>query len=173
MKRWLLLGTFLLLVILLVLKQLKFKGSSPAVETNCEAKLEASSNKIIERFDIIPKSVDFSSFPEAKIYYTKITEGVKKGVNFSGHYILIPIGCGTDCVLFSVVDARTSKVIAYNSGKANYHLVNKGSYFILEPVFEGQTREFYKIVEDENFLKMVCSEESKTDMYVFPEGTKP
>lgn len=140
--------------------------SRTKVEPDCEAKI-ATISTTLEKFESTPKTVDFSDFPEAKTYYTRITETVKRGVNFSDHYVLIPIGCGTDCVLFAMVDAKTGKVIAYNSGMANYHLVNKGSYFVLEPVHKGQTREYYKVVDDK--LEMVCSEESKTNMYDSPQ----
>lgn len=164
MKKWLLLGIFLFIT-LLILKQSKFKDFSPTVETNCKTRLEAPGNKTTEQFRGTPKSVDFSDFPEAKTYYTRITEAVKRGVNFSGHHILIPIGCGTDCVLFAIVDVRTGKVIAYNSGKANYHLINKNVYFVLEPVFTGQTREFYKIDEN-NQLNIACTEPATKDYYL-------
>lgn len=159
----------ILIIILLtlfgfVLLRTNKQESRTKVEPDCKDKM-VSTNKAFEKFEGIPKSVNFSSFPEAKTYYTRITESVKKGVNFSEHYVLIPIGCGTDCVLFAMVDAKTGKVIAYNSGRANYHLVNKGSYFILEPVFAGQTREFYKIDEN-NQLKVVCTETATKDYYL-------
>ena len=163
MKKMLFVGLLLTLIGIVFLKINKQKLEIQT-EPDCEAKMIAT-NKVFEKFEATPKIVDFSNFPEAKTYYTRITEFVKRGVNFSSHYVLIPIGCGTDCVLFVVVDAKTGKVIAYNSGKANYHLINKGSYFILEPIFAGQKREFYKIGEG-NQLEVVCTEIATKDYYL-------
>lgn len=166
MKKLFIVCVLLIITGAIYIKQSNQKNYSPIIQSGCETELDKSSGNFQESEDT-SKAVDFSDFPEAKKYYTRITEAVKKGVNFSDHYVLIPIGCGTDCVLFAVVNAKTGKVIAYNSGRANYHLINKGSYFVLESVFAGQTREFYKVVENENEsrIEMVCSEESKTNMY--------
>lgn len=164
MKKVLVFGLFSLLIVVLPFKLLKSNTISPKTESSCESKLTLLATKTAEKYIGEIKAVDFSSFPETKTYYTRITEAVKRGVNFSDHYILIPIGCGTDCVLFAVVDAKTGKVIAYDSGRANYHLENKGSYLVLEPVFAGQTREFKK-VDENNQLQVVCTETATKDYY--------
>lgn len=137
------------------------------VKSTCQQELEAN-NFNIDEYNGVPKPVDFSGFPEAKTYHTRITETVKKGVNFAGYYSLIGFGVGTDNVGFAIVNLKTGKVIAYNPVSPSYHLQNYGSYFVLEPVYLGQTREYYKIVDDK--LELACSEVSTADMYPqFPE----
>ncbi len=131
-------------------------------QSTCQKELEASSD-VIDEYNGVSMPVDFSDFPEAKTYYTRITETVKKGVNFAGYYSLIPFGVGTDNVGFAIVNLKTGKVIVYNPISTNYHLQNYGSYFVLLPVYTGQTREYYKIVNDK--LELVCSEVSTQDMY--------
>jgi len=44
------------------------------------------------------------------MFRTKLREGAKKGPNFAGHYTVITWGCGTDCRLVAIVDARTGRV---------------------------------------------------------------
>ena len=139
------------------------KGQEPeTVQNTCEKELEVSNNDV-EEFNGISKPVDFSDFPEAKRYYTKITESSKEGANFTGYYSLIGLGCGTDCIGVSIVNLKTGKVIAFDPARENYHLQNNGSYFVLEPVYAGQTREYYKIVDDK--LELACTEKSTKDMY--------
>lgn len=139
------------------------KSQEPeTIQSTCEKELEASSDPV-EEFNGILKPVDFSDYQDAKIYYTRITESSKEGANFSGHYSLTVLGCGTDCTGVSVVNLKTGKVIAFDPVRENYHLQNVGSYFILEPVYAGQTREFYKIVDDK--LELACTEIATKDMY--------
>lgn len=56
--------------------------------------------------------VDLNSYPEACLYRTMLRNGVKSGPNFAGHYVVIPIGCGTDCQNQWVVNIKTGKVLA-------------------------------------------------------------
>jgi hypothetical protein len=64
---------------------------------------------ISERFHGKPMPVRLAS-REARRYRTAIREGVKEGPNFAGHYTIVEIGCGSACVLFAVVDAKTGAV---------------------------------------------------------------
>ncbi len=64
--------------------------------------------------------------PEQRNYRTRIRNGVAKGEgvwtgswrnpiphktpNFAGHYFVIRWGCGSDCLMMAVVDAKTGKV---------------------------------------------------------------
>lgn len=137
------------------------------IQSTCQKELEASSD-IIEEYNGVPKPVDFSDFPEAMRHYTRITETAKKGVNFAGRYSLAILGCGTDCASFAVTNVETGGVIAYRPANPSYLLLNKSNYLVLEPVYKGQTRGYYKIVDDR--LELVCGEISTADMYPqFPE----
>ena len=147
-------------------KQEKQNQEPKTVQSTCEKELRVTGD-VVEWFYGTPMPVDFSDFPKAKTYYTRITETVKRGANFAGYYSLVGFGVGIDNVGFAVVNLKTGKVIAYNPVSINYHLTNKSSYIVLVPVYAGQTREFYKIVNDK--LELACTEESTKNMYGSPE----
>ena len=54
--------------------------------------------------------IDFRRSPGASSYRTRLTEALRKGVNFAGRYILTGWGCGTGCTNGAVIDARTGVV---------------------------------------------------------------
>jgi len=62
-----------------------------------------------------PASVDFESWPEARLYYTAITEQAAEGPNFAGHYTVASWGCGTSCFDYAIVDSITGKIVWYES----------------------------------------------------------
>lgn len=83
------------------------------------------------------RSLDFSDFPAlvylsdlnqvtlpnftgrdewARMYRTRIRDGLREGPNFSGHYSLIEIGCGTSCRFAYLVDARNGQVFEFPYG---------------------------------------------------------
>lgn len=143
---------------------------TPEIQSTCQKELEAT-NDVVEEYNGLPKPVDFSLFPEAKTYYTLITKSIEEGPNFAGHFTVARWGCGTDTLAYSIVDNKTGDIIAYSGCLSNYNLRRfslDSSYFVLEPVYAGQTREYYKIVDDK--LELACSEVSTKDMYPqFPE----
>jgi hypothetical protein len=47
---------------------------------------------------------------DARMYRTRITEGAKGGPNFAGHYTIVKWGCGSDCLGFAIVNAKTGRV---------------------------------------------------------------
>ena len=46
----------------------------------------------------------------ARLFRTRIRLGAQEGPNFAGHYTLVTWGCGSDCILFAIVDARSGRV---------------------------------------------------------------
>ncbi len=56
-----------------------------------------------------PMPVDLST-PNALNFKTRLTEEAAKGPNFAGHYTVVTWGCGTSCVVVSLVDAKTGAV---------------------------------------------------------------
>lgn len=56
------------------------------------------------------KAIDFSSNKAAKSYRTRLTEALKSGVNFAGHYIVAAWGCGANCLQVAIIDARSGQV---------------------------------------------------------------
>lgn len=146
------------------------------LESVCEKKLKIQGLYPINNYEGTPASVNFSKFPEAKLYYTVITKSASLGPNFAGHFTVITWGCGTDCFQYAVVDAITGQIIAYSSANSNYHLRTNHSldnyYLILDPVYAGEERKYYGIAEDKdnvNRLELVCTEIAEKDMYGIPE----
>ena len=70
------------------------------------------------RFEDYPAVESFKGRPapavvssgRARLYRTTIREQAREGPNFAGHYTVATWGCGTGCLQFAVVDARTGKV---------------------------------------------------------------
>ena len=87
-------------------------GSQPPPE-------QASVEKPLPRFEdypapekLIGKPVNpIISSPRARLYRTSIRNDVKAGPNFAGRYTIASWGCGSTCVGFAVVDARTGRVV--------------------------------------------------------------
>lgn len=60
---------------------------------------------------------DFSGRDEwARNFRTRIQEGLNTGPNFSGHYSLIEIGCGSSCSFAFLADARNGQVFSFPYG---------------------------------------------------------
>ena len=71
-------------------------------------RFEAFSTPVI--LNLKPAEVDLKSNPRARRYRTRICEGAAEGPNFAGHFTIVGWGCGTSCVQWAVVDARTGAV---------------------------------------------------------------
>jgi len=56
------------------------------------------------------RSINFKRSPGASTYRTRLTEALREGVNFAGHYIVTGWGCGTGCSNAAVIEARTGVV---------------------------------------------------------------
>ncbi|HEX8143830.1 MAG TPA: hypothetical protein VF553_14625 [Pyrinomonadaceae bacterium] len=54
--------------------------------------------------------VNLRSHKKANTYRTNLRNAAKEGVNFAGHYILTTWGCGTNCSVSAIVDARNGRV---------------------------------------------------------------
>lgn len=48
--------------------------------------------------------------PTQHEFRTVIRHGAKKGPNFAGHYTVVEWGCGSNCVVYAVIDAITGAV---------------------------------------------------------------
>jgi hypothetical protein len=57
-----------------------------------------------------PAPVNLASHKGARRFRTNLREGAKEGPNFAGHYTVVTWGCGTACMVFAIVDARTGRV---------------------------------------------------------------
>ena len=47
---------------------------------------------------------------EARMYRTRLKEAARERPNFDGHYVVTTWGCGTECIMGAIVDARTGAV---------------------------------------------------------------
>ncbi|MEP6903452.1 MAG: hypothetical protein ABJA66_17125 [Actinomycetota bacterium] len=56
------------------------------------------------------QKVNFASHKRAKTFRTNLSNALKEGVNFAGHFILATWGCGTNCSDSGIIDARTGNV---------------------------------------------------------------
>jgi len=56
------------------------------------------------------KSIDFKNSDGAWAFRTRLTEALRRGVNFAGRYIVAGWGCGTGCISGGIIDARTGRV---------------------------------------------------------------
>ena len=57
-----------------------------------------------------PAPVDFGPTPGWRSFRTVLREGARFGPDFAGHMTVVTWGCGSDCVQFAVVDARTGRI---------------------------------------------------------------
>lgn len=54
-------------------------------------------------------------------YRTRITNEMRSGPNFAGHYAIVEIGCGTSCRFAFVGDVATGQVFGFPYGGENYY----------------------------------------------------
>lgn len=146
-------------------------------ETACEKYIDGNPGEPITNFQGTPAPVNFSSFPQAKQYYTAITTQATKGSNFAGHFNIVTWGCGTDTIAYAIVDSKTGDMVNYQECLANTHIrysQNQLStrYLILTPVYKGEDIKYYELIEktgERPTLQLLCTEKSTKDMYSFPE----
>ena len=68
-----------------------------------------------------PRMPDFARRDRAfAMFRTRITDGMRKGVNFDGRYALVQFGCGTGCVSVDVADLATGRVYRFPLGGEKY-----------------------------------------------------
>lgn len=53
---------------------------------------------------------DVKTRPRSRLFRTMIREGAKVGPNFAGHYTVVQWGCGTACISYAIIDARSGEV---------------------------------------------------------------
>ena len=83
------------------------------------------------------KSIDFKKNPEARTFRTRLSEALRNGVNFAGHFVIAGWGCGTGCVSGAIIDARTGSVFWPEQFNAFGVLYGDGNY--ADPPVEYKT----------------------------------
>lgn len=61
-------------------------------------------------------AIDWTTAPAAKMFQTAITNQVKEGPNFAGHYSVATWGCGVACYQYAVIDDKTGVIIKFFGG---------------------------------------------------------
>ena len=56
-------------------------------------------------------AINFKNDPGARSMRTRLTEALRGGVNFAGHFIVAGWGCGTGCISGAIIDARNGNVL--------------------------------------------------------------
>lgn len=93
-------------------------------------------NEAVPKFSAFPatvekeraKSIDFKKNPDARSFRTRLSEALRGGVNFAGHYVVAGWGCGTGCISGAIIDARTGNVFWPEPFNAFGVLFNNGNY---------------------------------------------
>lgn len=64
--------------------------------------------------------LDFSSYPDAKFFRTRIIDAYKSNeIAFGGHYIGTIFGCGASCIMGFIMDVRDGKIYDLPLGERN------------------------------------------------------
>jgi hypothetical protein len=77
--------------------------------------------KEIYQGKIAPLVLETREQQDSKTYYQAIADG---GVNFAGHYAVVPLTCGPNCIAADYIDLRTGKITSGdfdNSGFGERH----------------------------------------------------
>lgn len=90
----------LLIVVCFAFSLVGFAQSTTPTFTQYAAKVEKLKNI----------KVNLKSHKEANRFRTNLRNAAKEGVNFAGHYILTTWGCGTNCSVSAIIDARNGRV---------------------------------------------------------------
>lgn len=87
-------------VLILAFSSIGFAQSTTPPFTQYAAKVEKINNV----------RVNLKSHKDANRFRTNLRNAAKEGVNFAGHYILTTWGCGTNCSVSAIIDARNGRV---------------------------------------------------------------
>ncbi len=163
-------------------------ASEDASESTCQAvvgKWEKDNPEIAAAKEVYTgeaAEVDFDDarFPRAREQRTAITNAVKDGADFAGHYAVAQWGCGTQCQEQAVIDMKTGKIIAFGlPSEAGVGTHEQYSVLVTNPAqnmpkpedlkratFDTLTmlmnipREYYVLANngDQLYLKKLCTE---------------
>ncbi|MFN0254916.1 hypothetical protein [Pedobacter ureilyticus] len=91
-----------------------------------EAHINYADSIDFEKYEVGPQKrvanapIDWTSYPEAKDFKTRITEAYKDNeVNFGGYYVTSIFGCGASCIMGFMVDVRDGKIYDLPLGEEN------------------------------------------------------
>ena len=102
-------GTLIGIIFLLIISFLVLYFVGQYQDTSSEG-LSFRAYPITTLSHLQPVPINFKTNPEAKDFVTLLTEGVKQGPNFAGHYTIVTWMCGTDCSVGYIVDSLTGTI---------------------------------------------------------------
>ena len=62
---------------------------------------------------------------DQRMFRTVLRDGAKKGPNFAGHYTIVGWGCGSSCVSYAVVDAKSGAVYGLDASSEKFPTANR------------------------------------------------
>ena len=71
-----------------------------------------------------PAKPKFQSLPGSKEYKTRISDGIKQGASFAGHYTIVTFGCGTGCSASFLVDVKSGNIFDFPLGGEEYNMLS-------------------------------------------------
>lgn len=96
------------------------------VEQHTEVYINYTDSIDFEKYEVGPQKrianapIDWDSYPDAKMFKTRISEAYKDSeVNFAGHYVTSIFGCGASCIMGFMVDVRDGKIYDLPLGEEN------------------------------------------------------
>jgi len=196
---------FFLLIIFTVVCFLLSRKKGLLINNNKQGLFKSKSvcDEIIKRTDSIPvktfngppPKVNFSRYPEAKLFYTRITEAASLGPNFAGHFTFAYWGCGMLCFQYVIIDSITGNIVVYEDSpveevidptfsiNSRILVFNPKNSFTkldgkkLEDILKdfeyetGWVREYYEIVDGSSdrpaWLNKLCSENVLDGLFVY------
>ncbi|RZL39509.1 MAG: hypothetical protein EOO96_00425 [Pedobacter sp.] len=108
--------------------------------------------------------IDFSSYPEAKAFKTRIIEGYQElEVNFAGHYVATYFGCGASCIMGFMVDANDGKIydLPLGEGKMCFWNLDRAVYLSSSKLFISSICKRNETDKDVFYIASVWDEEAK------------
>lgn len=81
----------------------------------------------------LPARIDLASNPAAREYRTRLKHAARKGPNFAGHYTVADWGCGSNCEVFTVIDAASGKVYSGTGAERGALFRLDSALFIADP----------------------------------------
>lgn len=89
-----------------------------------------------------PAKLNLASNKMASLFKTRLSQGLRDGVNFSGSYTVVEWGCGGGCIGGALVDVRTGKVIDLpndiQEGGVYFDYQKNSSLFVVKPMDDGR-----------------------------------
>jgi hypothetical protein len=111
-----------LLAILILIPQ---KGNHPRFEDY----------NVPKSFKGRPARVNLSSHPLAKRFRSVLNQGEARGPNFADQFTIVRWGCGSNCIMFAIIDAQDGRVFVSPEPIAFDLLYRKDSrLLIVDPI---------------------------------------